>query len=68
MIDDYPKRFYNRDNACENQCLLSYSVIDVDEQCMTNRTIYGMRKSGRNSDHSTTWEEWPLRVIAEGKR
>jgi hypothetical protein len=68
LIDDDPKRFYNRDNACENQCLLSYSVIDVDEQCMMNRTIYGMRKSGRNSDHSMTWEEWPLSVIAEGKR
>ena len=60
--------FYNRDTACENQCLLSYSVIDVDEQCTMNRTIYGMPKSGRDRDHSTTLEEWSLSVIAEGKR
>ena len=53
---------------CENQCLLSCSVIDVDEQCTVKRPIYGIPKSGRNSDHSMTWEEWPLSVIAEGKR
>ena len=67
MIDDDPKLFYNRDNVCENQCLLSCSVIDVDEQCTVKRPIYGIPKSGRNSDHSTTWEEWSLNVLQKEK-
>ena len=68
LIDDDPKLFYNRGNAYENRCLSSCSAIDVDEQCTVNRMIYGMPKLGRNSDHSATWEEWPLILIAEGKR
>ena len=35
---------------------------------MNNEQFMACQSRGRNSDHSTTWEEWSLRVIAEGKR